>query len=87
LVIGLLLFTGALVASLAEGALTSGATGWGGIGAALTALAIFMLAKQKPSYAVVLTTAGGEIKTCHSRDGDFILRVVAALNDAIVARG
>jgi hypothetical protein len=37
--------------------------------------------------AVILSTAGSEMKTCISQNWTFISRVVAALNEAIVARG
>jgi hypothetical protein len=56
-------------------------------GLLLAGFALFMMMKAKPSYAVVLSTAGGELKTCISKNPDFILRVVGALNEAIVARG
>ena len=57
------------------------------VGLPAVAGGIYLMATAKPSYAIVLNTAGGEVKTCHSRNGDFILRVVAALNKAIVSRG
>lgn len=56
-------------------------------GGAMFLGAIFGIFTARPSYAVFLNTAGGEMKTCHSRDGTFVQRVVAALNQAIVARG
>ena len=57
------------------------------LGFALLLIAVWGLATRKPSYVVVLQAAGGEIKTCQNEDMDLILRVVAALNEAIVARG
>lgn len=41
----------------------------------------------KTDYSVLLTTASGESKALSSKDGEFIGRVVNALNDAIVHRG
>jgi hypothetical protein len=57
------------------------------LGLILAGVGLFVFKVQKDSYAVVLNTAGSEMRTSISRDGDFILRVVAALNEAIVARG
>jgi hypothetical protein len=57
------------------------------IGLGLSIMAIMYIRNAKDSFAVVLNTAGGEVKTCHSKDADFILRIVNALNDAIVSRG
>jgi hypothetical protein len=57
------------------------------LGVILVGVGILVFKALKDSYAVVLSTAGSEMKTCVSRDGSFILRVVAALNEAIVARG
>ena len=57
------------------------------LGIILIGVGIVFLKVLKDSYAVVLNTAGSEMKTCISKDGGFIFRVVAALNEAIVARG
>jgi hypothetical protein len=57
------------------------------LGLLLLAAAVYALIKRRDTYAVVLGTAGGEVKTCLSPDAGFILRVVAALNEAIVSRG
>lgn len=42
---------------------------------------------QKPTYYVVLHSASGESRALKSKNGEWIARVVTALNDAIVARG
>jgi len=42
---------------------------------------------QKTEYAVLLRTASGEAEALTSKDKGYVTRVVAALNDAIVARG
>jgi hypothetical protein len=57
------------------------------IGLLLMGLAIYWMLKQKPTFSVVLTAAGGEVTAYTSRDGAFILRVIQAITDAIVARG
>lgn len=41
----------------------------------------------KPRFSVLLHTAAGQTMALSSKDRSFIDRVVAALNDAIVARG
>jgi len=48
---------------------------------------IVWLILQKPRFAVVFTTAAGEMPVYESRDEAFISRIVEALNQAIVARG
>jgi hypothetical protein len=57
------------------------------LGIVMIGVGIITLKSRKKSYAVILNTAGSEMKTYVSRDRDFILRIVAALNEAIVARG
>ena len=42
---------------------------------------------QKNTYAVILRTAGGEVMAYQSQDGDLMMLLTAALNQAIVARG
>jgi Family of unknown function (DUF6232) len=41
----------------------------------------------KPEFSVLLSSASGEAKALSSKDGEFISKVVNALNDAIVHRG
>jgi hypothetical protein len=43
--------------------------------------------KQKSTYHVLLSSASGEVKALSHPDGNWIGRVVSALNQAIVARG
>jgi LPXTG-motif cell wall-anchored protein len=90
IVLGALVTLGALVGLLAgegdrytlqgQGLLQLG-------GLALISGGILVLVRKKRFYAVVLGTAGSEVQSWTSRDRDFISRVVAALNEAIVARG
>ena len=56
-----------------------------GIVLILVAGALFVL--MKPEFSVLLSSASGEAKALSSKDGDFIGKVVSALNDAIVHRG
>jgi hypothetical protein len=57
------------------------------IGLALAALGGWWLYSMKPTYNVVLRTASGESRAFSSKDRSLVERVVAAVNDAIVARG
>jgi len=45
------------------------------------------LAKQKPLYHVMLRTSGGETSALKTHQKDYMDKVIAALNSAIVARG
>ena len=49
--------------------------------------AIVWLFVEKPTFSVVLTTAGREATAFTSPDSQFIARVVGALTQAIIARG
>lgn len=42
---------------------------------------------QKPTFHVILSTSGGEVKAYSSGDVEFVARLTGALNNAIVARG
>ncbi len=57
------------------------------IGGVAASAGILGAAKQKSYFIVALRTSAGEIKTCQSKDEMAIRRIVAALNQAIVARG
>lgn len=47
----------------------------------------WLATRQKPVFAVVLRTAGGEITAYESYDSDCISQIVEALNRSIVANG
>jgi hypothetical protein len=49
--------------------------------------ALVWLILQKPMYVVVLSTASGETQALEDRSGEWIARIVAALNQCIVFRG
>ena len=57
------------------------------LAAALLILSIAWLLLQKAAFTIVLTTASGEVKVYKSNDSAFILRIVRAVTEAIVARG
>jgi Family of unknown function (DUF6232) len=56
-----------------------------GIVAMGIAIAIFVMSKSK--HVVVLNTSGGQVEALSSTDTDHIVRIIAALNDAIIHRG
>lgn len=57
------------------------------LGVLFIAAAIAWWMSQKPEFSVLLSSASGEVKALASPDGDFISKVVGALNDSIVHRG
>lgn len=76
---------GALVITALAGLLLC--TGAPFVGAPLASGALFLLWKARPTYHVVLRTAGGEANALESTDQALIQRVVDALNQAMVVRG
>ena len=74
---------------MAISAFGKGSVEWGlvAIGLVFVTVAGLILWSQKPTHHLVLRTSSGEVRAISSRDGEFIVRVVAALNDAIIARG
>ena len=54
-------------------------------GVALAARAIFCISRQRPTFGVVLTTSGGEIRAIEHGDRPFIEHVVSALNESIMS--
>lgn len=59
----------------------------GGLGVLLLALSIWMAMRQKPIFAVVLRTAGGEVTAYRSYDRNYISEIVEALNQSIISHG
>ena len=57
------------------------------IGIIMVIGAIIWFVKQKSVFAVTLTTAGSQVMVYQSPNRIFISRIIAALNNAIVARG
>lgn len=58
-----------------------------GFAVLLIAVAAVWWFGQKTEYHVLLTTSSGEAKALSSDNGDFISKVVQALNESIVSRG
>lgn len=58
--------------------------GWGAV---VCAIAGFWLYRQKSTYHVMLSTAGGETSALKTHQLEYVTKVVNALNDAIVFRG
>lgn len=48
---------------------------------------IIWLALQRTSYSIQLSSASGESRALVSKEGDFIKKVVDALNQSIIERG
>src|SRR5579859_3471534 len=69
-----------LVAGLGIGVINDQHNKWFGVIAIIVAVfmaiwAIWLGKSAKHTYAIALSTAAGEVKTCHSRDELFIMRV------------
>ena len=79
---GLLILLGACVALTA---FLNSAIGFGIFGVLLSAGGIWAACRQKPTYAVVLRTAGGEVTAYESKDRDYISQVIEALNQSIIS--
>src|SRR5271154_3076624 len=56
-------------------------------GVLVLAAGIWIASKRKPIYAVVLTTAGGEITAHASKDWSYISQIIEALNQSIISHG
>jgi len=56
-------------------------------GLLIAASAVVYLVMQKTMYHVMLATAGGEVSALKTKQRDYLEKVVAALNEAIVYRG
>lgn len=57
------------------------------VGLLIAAAAGYYLYQQKTTFHVMLATAGGEVSALKTYQREYLNRVVAALNDAIVHRG
>jgi hypothetical protein len=87
----ILILPGAVAAIL--GFFDSG-MGGGSVAALFGALGVLMVAggiwwawRRKPTYAVVLRTAGGEVTAYHSADWAHISQIIQALNESIISNG
>ena len=80
---GLLIVAGACIAIFAIGASAAGAIVFGIV---LVLLGIAVLQIGKSTYWLVLTTAGGEVRACSSRNQADAQRIVVAINRAIIER-
>lgn len=62
-------------------------SGWMIFGSITLASIVIAWFLKKPEFSVILSSASGENRALTSKDGEFISRVVGALNNAIVHRG
>ena len=60
---------------------------WCIFGVLALALGIWFFTKQKPMFAVVLTTASGEVTAYKRYDFNYISRITDALNQSIISHG
>ena len=56
-------------------------------GVPVTAIAIYVISKHKRTYHVMLRPSGGETKALTTQQKEYLDKVIAALNDAIIHRG
>jgi hypothetical protein len=59
----------------------------GVMGLLIIAAAIWLIKQKKPTYAVVLRTAGGEVTAYQSADRKHIAQIIQALNQAMISHG
>jgi len=57
------------------------------VGLAIAGSAAVYLFQQKTKYHIMLATASGEVSALTTHQSDYLQKVVAALNEAIVYRG
>ena len=67
--------------------LFNGGIGLGIFGVLVIAAAIGIAMRRKPTFAVVLRTAGGEVTAYQSMDRNYIAQIIEALNQAIISHG
>jgi hypothetical protein len=67
--------------------LFSGEIGLGILGLLILAASIWLFTRRKPTFAVVLRTAGGELTAYQSKKRDHIAEIIHALNQAIISHG
>jgi hypothetical protein len=53
-------------------------------GALIAGGGLYVLCRARPSYSVTVTSSGGEIRALTSADKDYISKIVASINEAIV---
>lgn len=57
------------------------------IGVLLLIADIFIIIRSRPTFCVVLRTAGGEVTAYKSKNHDHIAQIIQALNQAMISRG
>lgn len=77
---------GALLCAVIGLMAVSGGRGGFGVAGFFLLLAAVLYWTGRPWHFVLLSTASGEVKALKSRERDYILRVVNALNDAMVSQ-
>ena len=65
----------------------TGSFGVGLFGVLILAAGIWLATRRKPTFAVVLRTAGGEVTAYKSTKREDIAQIIRALNEAIISQG
>lgn len=81
------LIVGSILVLLGLPALVAGVWALGLVLAPLGGLLVWLALRKQDGYAVVVTTNGGDAQALQHTDRGLIERVVAAINQAIIARG
>lgn len=79
------LFVGGAGILTAFSGFSNGAPTVGAIGLLLFVIALVIIFRSKPTYAVVLTTSGGEVRAVENPRKAFVMSIVSALNDSIIS--
>ena len=67
--------------------LLAGEISLGIFGLLILAGGFWIFTRLKPTFAVVLRTAGGEVTAYQSKNSDHIAEIIDALNQAIISHG
>ena len=60
---------------------------WRPLGAVMVIAAVLWWILHKPTFTVILSSASGDQEALTSKDGEYIQKVINALNEAIIHRG
>ena len=77
----------ALIGLVMAFSLFAGEIGLGIFGLLILAGGIWIFTRLKPTFAVVLRTAGGEVTAYQSKNSDHIAEIIDALNQEIISHG
>lgn len=55
-------------------------------GAVILVIGVLIAKNQKATHHLILHSSSGEVRAISAKDGDFIARILAAVNNAIISR-